>query len=104
MNGSKKRKRWRRAVSRSMARLTASQTEPMKTPEIIDPPEMNERAKQGGILRDEITLLDLPVRLSNIEDNSMTVDPTKIVLLIVIFALLFIGFITWLIATTPPKP
>jgi len=76
----------------------------MEAPEIMESPDANEHAKQGGILRDEITLLDLPVRLSQLEDSSMTVDPTKIVLVIVIFALLFIGFITWLIATTPPKP
>lgn len=91
------RKMRRRAVSLSMARLTTPKTEPSPT---ID---TREHAKQGGILRDDITELNLPASLSNIEDKAMAVDPTKIVLVIVVFALIFIALITWFIANEPPR-
>lgn len=92
MSQSDKRKR-RRAVSRSTARLTVPQTERV---EAVD---SSLHAKHGGIIRDDIN----QVNLSDIEDKAIAVDPTKVVIVIAVFALIFIAIITWFIANEPPR-
>lgn len=87
----------RRAVSRSTARLTPHQAEMVKHSIPAD------HAKQGGIIRDSAMEAPLSSRLNEIEDKAMAVEPTKVVISIVIFAVIFIAVITWLIAVMPPK-
>jgi hypothetical protein len=97
MSDTGEHKKRRRTVSRSTTRLTAPQAE-------VEPPaNCTDHAKQGGIIRAGAVESHVSSRLNEIEDKAMAVDPTKIVVSIVIIALIFIAVITWFIAVTPTK-
>lgn len=87
----------RRAVSRATARLTVPQSEAAENTGTIY------HAKQGGVIRGGAVESHLSSRLNEIEDRATAVEPTKIVIAIVVVSLIFIAIVTWLIASMPAK-
>ena len=91
-------------IDRSLRRLRRRRDDPEKT-RAYTPGELHRLAHDGtnhaGIMRPNTGDLSLPAGLDDIGEGSRTDHPSRVVLIIVILAMIWIGIITYFVAQMP---
>ena len=94
-------------IDKSWRRLRRRRDDPEKT-RAYTPGELHHLAHQStnnvGIIRPNTGDLNLPSGLDDIGENSQTDHPSRIVLIIVVIAMIWIAILTYFVSQMPDPP
>ena len=97
----------RSRIDKSLRRLRRRRDDPEKT-RAYTPGELHRLAHQSnnsaGVMRPDTGDLNLPPDLDNLGEGRQTDHPSRVVLIIVTLALIFIALITYFISQMPDPP